>query len=389
MDFDNLLMQVVDLLRREGRVSYRALKVRFQLDDDVLEALKDEIIDAKRLAVDEKGKLLVWTATGVAAPVTEIPPQTTREERRQLTVLFCDLVGSTALASRLGPEDFREVVRAYQASCSQVVQRFEGHVAQYLGDGLLVYHGYPQAHEDDAQRAVRAGLGIVEAIGALNTTLEARYAVRIAVRIGIHTGPVVVGEMGEGAHREQLALGETPNIAAKIQALTAADTVAISEVTYRLTEGYFVCEDLGDRAFQAGVPPLRLHRVLDESEARSRWEIALTVGLQPMVDREEELKLLERCWERSRDGLGQVVLLSGEAGIGKSRLVQEVKEQVVQQGALCLEFRCSPYAQNSAFSPVLVHLQAALGAALAQHAIDLERRRYAFQPLATEVLTVK
>ena len=360
MDFDNLLMQVVDLLRREGRVSYRALKVRFQFDDDVLEALKDEIIDAKRLAVDEKGKLLVWTATGAAAPVREIPPQAAREERRQLTVLFCDLVGSTALASRLGPEDFREVVRAYQASCSQVVQRFEGHVAQYLGDGLLVYHGYPQAHEDDAQRAVRAGLGIVEAIGALNTTLEARYAVRIAVRIGIHTGPVIVGEMGEGAHREQLALGEAPNIAAKIQALTAADTVAISEVTYRLTEGYFVCEDLGDRAFQAGVPPLRLHRVLNESEARSRWEIALTVGLQPMVDREQELKLLERCWERSRDGLGQVVLLRGEAGIGKSRLVEAMRDHAGREAYTLLGFRCSPYAMHSAFHPVIEAMQRSL-----------------------------
>lgn len=360
MDFDNLLTQVLDLLRREGRVSYRALKVRFQLDDNVLEALKDEIIDAKRLAVDEKGKLLVWAATGAATPVMEIRPSATREERRQLTVLFCDLVGSTALASRLGPESFRELVRAYQASCAEVVQRFEGHVAQYLGDGLLVYHGYPQAHEDDAQRAVHAGLGIVEAIGALNTTLEARYAVRIAVRVGIHTGPVIVGEIGEGSHREQLALGETPNIAAKIQAVTAANTVAISEVTYRLTEGYFVCEDLGDHAFQAGVPPLRLRRVLDESEARSRWEIALTAGLQPMVDRDEELKLLERCWERSRDGLGQVVLLTGEAGIGKSRLVEAEREHVGREAYTLHSFRCSPYATHSAFHPVIEAMQRSL-----------------------------
>src|SRR2546426_1329214 len=272
MDFDNLLMQVVDLLRREGRVSYRALKVRFQLDDAVLEALKDEIIDAKRLAVDEQGKLLVWTATAAAAlaPVTE-KPEATREERRQLTVLFCDLVGSTALASRLDPEDFREMVRTYQASCAEIVEHFEGHVAQYLGDGLLVYHGYPEAHEDDPQRAVRTGLSIVEAIGALNAALEPRYGVRLAVRIGIHTGPVVVGEMGTGRRREHLALGETPNIAAKIQGLTAPDTVAISEATHRLTEGYFVCEDLGHRAFEASAPPLHLRRVLDESEARSRW----------------------------------------------------------------------------------------------------------------------
>jgi class 3 adenylate cyclase/tetratricopeptide (TPR) repeat protein len=353
MDFDMVFTKVVDLLRREGRVSYRALKVRFQIDDDVLEALKDEIIDAKRLAVDENGKLLVWTATAAGTPVTEMPLPPTREERRQLTVLFCDLVESTALATRLGPEDFRKVVRDYQATCADVVHRFEGHVAQYLGDGLLVYHGYPQAHEDDAQRAVHAGLGIIEAIRALNITLEARYGVRIAVRIGIHTGAVVVGQMGEGAHREQLALGETPNIAAKIQALAAADTVAISEATYRLTEGYFVSEDLGEHAFQAGVPPQRLHRVLDGSEAQTRWEIALSAGVPPLVNREEELKLLERCWERARDGLGQAVLLSGEAGIGKSRLVEAVRDHAAREPYTLLTFRCSPYATHSAFHPVI------------------------------------
>lgn len=361
MEFDDLLTNVLDLLRREGRVSYRALKVRFQLDDAVLEALKDEIIDAKRLAVDEQGKLLVWRATDAAAPapVTETPAAT-RDERRQLTVLFCDLVGSTGLASRLDPEDFREVVRAYQASCAEVVQRFEGHIAQYLGDGLLVYHGYPQAHEDDPQRAVRTGLGIVEAIGALNAALESRYGIRVAVRIGIHTGPVVVGEMGTGRRREHLALGETPNIAAKIQALTAPDTLAISEATHRLTEGYFVCEDLGHHAFQADAPPLHLHRVLDESEARSRWDVAVIVGLNPLVDRDEERWLLERSWERSRDGLGQVVLLSGEAGIGKSRLVEALHDCAGREPHTLLRFRCSPYATHSAFHPVIDALQRSL-----------------------------
>jgi class 3 adenylate cyclase/tetratricopeptide (TPR) repeat protein len=362
MEFDDLLTRVLDLLRREGRVSYRALKVRFQLDDAVLDALKDEIIDAKRLAVDEQGKLLVWRATNAdsLAPVVTETPAATREERRQLTVLFCDLVGSTALSSRLDPEDLREVVRAYQASCAEVVQRFDGHIAQYLGDGLLVYHGYPQAHEDDPQRAVRAGLGIVQAIGALNAALASRYSVRIAVRIGIHTGPVVVGEMGAGQHREHLALGETPNIAAKIQGLTAPDTVAISEATHRLTEGYFVCEDLGDQVFQAGAPPLHLRRVLDESQARSRWEVTVAVGLKPLVGRDDELHLLERSWERSSDGLGQVVLLRGEAGIGKSRLVEALHESARRTPHTALRFRCSPYATHSAFHPVIDALERSL-----------------------------
>ena len=159
-------------------------------------------------------------------------------ERRQLTVLFCDLVESTALAGRLDPEDYREVVRAYQNTCAEIIQRFEGHIAQYLGDGILVYFGYPQAHEDDVQRAVRTGLGVVEAMDTLNRRLEPRQGVRLAVRVGIHTGLVVVGEMGGDGRQEQLALGDTPNIAARLQGLAAPDTVLISAATQRLIQGY-------------------------------------------------------------------------------------------------------------------------------------------------------
>jgi class 3 adenylate cyclase len=165
-------------------------------------------------------------------------------ERRQLTVMFCDLVDSTTLAGQLDPEDLREVVRAYQQTGAAVIQRFDGYIAQYLGDGLLVYFGYPQAHEDNAQRAVRAGLGVVQAMGALNARLVQHHGVRLAVRIGIHTGMVVVGEMGGGDRQEQLALGETPNVAARLQGLAAPDTVAISDATFRLIWGYFTCQDL-------------------------------------------------------------------------------------------------------------------------------------------------
>ena len=194
MTFDEILAQIIDLLQREQRVSYRALKVRFQLDDDLLEAVKDELIYAKKLAMDEENRVLVWTGDTasvqeVAAPAAQPPPQPIVQaqpatqvkplstapppdaDRRQLTVLFCDLVDSTVLASQLDPEELREVVRAYQDTCAKVIARFEGHIAQYLGDGLLVYFGYPLAHEDDAQRAVRAGLGMVEALGQLNTRL--------------------------------------------------------------------------------------------------------------------------------------------------------------------------------------------------------------------------
>src|SRR5262245_51965141 len=220
MTFDEVLTQVLELLQREKRVSYRALKVRFQLDDDLLEAVKDELIYAKKLAVDEENRVLVWTGdttNGQAVapqlaqptpqpgvqehPSPEVAPRVTAlpspdAERRQLTVIFCDLVESTQLSRRLDPEDLREVVRAYQRVCSEVITRFDGHIAQLLGDGLLVYFGYPQAHEDDAHRAVRAGLGMLAAIGELNSCLKQDTGIQLALRVGIHTGLVVVGEMG-------------------------------------------------------------------------------------------------------------------------------------------------------------------------------------------------
>ena len=250
MTFDEILAQVLDLLQRQRRVSYRALKRRFDLDDAYLEDLKAEIIKAQRLAIDEAGEVLGWAGAAppqmqgaqppdmpAARDIPMSPPAVGREapeaERRQLTVLFCDLVDSTALAARLDPEELREVVRAYQAACAEMIGRFEGHIAQYLGDGLLVYFGYPLAHEDDAQRAVRAGLGILEALEQLNTRLTRERGIRLVVRLGIHTGLVVVGEMGAGARYEQLALGETPNLAARLQGLAAPDTVVISATTYR------------------------------------------------------------------------------------------------------------------------------------------------------------
>jgi class 3 adenylate cyclase len=272
-------------------------------------------------------------------------------------VLFCDLADSTRLAGQLDPEDLREVVLAYQASCVEVLQRFDGHIAQYLGDGLLVYFGYPQAHEDDAQRAVHTGLSILDAMGTLNTRLERDKSIRLAVRIGIHTGPVVVGTMGSGGRHEQLALGGTPNLAARLQSLAAPDTVVISETTHRLVQGYFRCDDLGSPSLKGIETPLRVYRVVAESAAQSRLDVAATTGLTPLVGREHEGGLLRERWAQSRDGLGQVVLLSGEAGIGKSRLVRVLTERVADEGAPWLTLRCSPYHTNSAFYPVIEHLQ--------------------------------
>ena len=303
MGYDAVLAQVLALLQQEQRLSYRVLKLRLQLDDDTLEALKEDLVYAKKLAVDEYGRVLVWTGGTSSVPPTASPlpppatldvspaqvgaapggPATPDAERRQLTVMFCDLVDSTRLSSQLDPEDWRDVVRQYQQVCTNVIQRYDGHIAQLLGDGLLVYFGYPQAHEDDAQRAVRTGLGILAALGDLNQGLQQAKGIQLAIRIGIHTGLVVVGAMGGGGRQEQLALGETPNVAARIQGLAAPNSLVVSSATYRLIQGYFNCEALGVQTLRGVSELVHVYRVLQESGARGRLDIAATRGLTPLV----------------------------------------------------------------------------------------------------------
>jgi class 3 adenylate cyclase/predicted ATPase len=287
----------------------------------------------------------------VSPTIVPSRPTPAEAERRQLTVAFIDLVGSTALSARLDPEDYRAVVQDYQQTCVTVLQRHDGYLAQYLGDGLLVYFGYPTAHEDDARRAVRTGLEIVEVL---------RGQVRphsLPVRIGIHTGLVVVGEIGVRGRTEQLALGETPNIAARVQGIANPDEVLISAATYHLVEGLFECEARGQPALKGIATPLTLYRVSKESEDHSRFQVVARKGLTPLVGREHEFGLLRERWERAKRADGQVVMLSGEPGIGKSRLVEMLKADVGQEGATRIEFRCSPYSQNSALYPVVDHLQ--------------------------------
>src|SRR6516165_9099863 len=374
MTFDDILAQVIDLLKRQGRVSYGALKRRFDIDDDYLKDLKDEILFTSPQIVDEGGRGLVWVGetgtpptsistqpaqshltpqtqpTHVASPPTA--SHTPEAERRQLTVMFCDVVDSTRLSSQLDPEDWRDVVRAYQRACTEIIQRYDGHIAQLLGDGLLVYFGYPQAHEDDAQRAVRAGLGILEAVEALNSSLALAKGLTLAVRLGIHTGLVVVGAMGGIGRQEQLALGDVPNIASRIEGLAAPNTVAISDATYRLVQGYFACQDLGVQALRGVPEPVPLYRVLQESGARGRLDVAVTRGLTPLVGRESEVALLLERWQQAKSGQGQVVLLTGDAGIGKSRLVQILKEHVANEPHVRWECRSAEYYQNTALFPL-------------------------------------
>jgi class 3 adenylate cyclase len=269
----------------------------------------------------------------------------------------CDVVDSTKLSGQLDPEEYREVLRAYQSACVEAIQRFDGYIAQHLGDGLLVYFGFPTAHEDDAQRAILAGLGMLEAMQMLNTHLEQEHGMRLSIRVGIHTGLTVIGDIGAGEKHELLALGEAPNIAARIQSLAAPDTVAISADTYRLVEGYFTLEDLGRQTLRGVADPLQVYRVLRHSGAQSRLDVAGPRGLTPLVGREQEVGLLLERWHWAKEGQGQVVLLSGEAGIGKSRLVQVLKDHVTSEPHARLECRSSPHDQHSALYPIIDLLQ--------------------------------
>jgi class 3 adenylate cyclase len=354
MTFDEVLAQVLALLQREKRLAYRALKLRFDINDDYIEGIKDELIYAKKLAVDEDNRVLIWTGNvegtsdtlapppqAIPAPSTQdtpsiqpasrvLPSPTPEAERRQLTVMFIDLVESTSLSAQLDPEDLREVIQAYQRVCAEVITRFDGPIAQLLGDGLLVYFGYPQAHEDDTQRAVRTGLGMLDTMGDLNQGLQQAKGIQLAIRVGIHTG-LVGGDMGGAGRQEQLALGEVPNVCARIQGLTAPNTMAISDATYRLVQGYFEYQDVGAQALRGVIESVRLYHVLRESGATSRLDVAQPRGLTPLVGRESEVTLLLERWEQAKSGQGQVILLSGDAGTGKSRLVQMLKEHVAQE----------------------------------------------------------
>jgi class 3 adenylate cyclase/predicted ATPase len=277
----------------------------------------------------------------------------TEAERRQLTVMFCDLVGSTELAARLDPEVLRDVVRSYQRVCEAEIGRLHGTVAQYLGDGLLVYFGYPVAREDDPRRAVRAGLAIIGGLANLNTTLQRDRGFTLAVRIGIHTGPVVVGEIGEGRRRELLALGETPNVAARLQALAEPDTIVISGATNRLLQGTVATVDLGPQPLKGLATPIHLYRVEATGQALRSSSAVTETAVTPLVGRDQEIGLLLERWEHVKDDRGHVILLVGEPGIGKSRLVQALKERIPDEQCHRWEGRCSAYHQDSALYPLI------------------------------------
>jgi class 3 adenylate cyclase/predicted ATPase len=290
----------------------------------------------------------------VSSPIQSGSP---RAERRQLTVMFIDLVGSTALSQRLDPEDMRDVILAYQQAVSREIIRYEGRVAKLMGDGVLAYFGWPRAHEDDAERAVRAGLAAADA----TARLTAPGGEPLAARIGIATGLVVVGDLiGEGSAQEEAVVGDTPNLAARLQAISGPGRVVIAEATQRLVAGLFDLLDIGHRQLKGFAVPVRVWRVGGEAGAESRFEARHGVPT-PLVGRTEELELLLQRWQQARVGDGQAVLLSGEAGIGKSRLLAAVDERLGAEPHVRLRYFCSPYHVNSALHPVIMQLERAAG----------------------------
>lgn len=401
--FHALLPIVMIVLQREKRVTYSALKFIFGIDDELLKVLCKELI-FKKIVRDQQGEGLVWigdvqeSGNSLGIPPLSInasesnrliandqtiiiPNSNANErqggniaipgspltipqvsERRNLTVMFCDIAESTKLSGQLDPEDLREIIRAYQATAAGVIQRFESYIAQYLGDGLLVYFGWPQAHEYDTQRAVYSGLGIIDAISkSLNAELEAEKGIRLDVRIGIHTGQVVVGEMCSQDRCDPIATGETVNIAARMQGIAALNSVVVSNTTAKLIKEAFDLEDLGFQTLKGVTEPVKVFRVKGAIE---RYEIKNKHSSDEaplLVGRDEEIGLLKRRWKQSKEGAGQVVFIAGEAGIGKSALVEGLYAQLAEQVSARITFRCSQFHRNSAFYPIISTIEHVFG----------------------------
>ena len=349
-------------LRGIGLAQYAEIFRANDIDIKLLGRLtNDDLKEVGIVSFGHRKKLLEAIAALVAAPevvaATELKAHDTAE-RRQVTVMFSDLVGSTALSARMDPEDLREVISAYQSCVAGTVRRFGGFVAKYMGDGVLVYFGYPQAHEDDAERAVRAGMELIAAVTALKTRTS------LQTRVGIATGLVVVGDLvGSGAAQEQAIVGETPNLAARLQGIAEPDTVLIAEGTRRLLGNLFELDDLGTKELKGISGPIRAWAALRASSVEGRFEALHAIGLTALVGREEELEILLRRWARAKTGEGQVVLLAGEGGIGKSRLTAALLERLTTEPHTRLRYFCSPQHTDSAFYPIIGQMERAAGLA--------------------------
>ena len=353
-------MDLGEWLRSLGLGQYEATFRESEIDADILPELTDQDLEKLGVPLGHRKRLLKAIGTlkdHAAGAVSASPrPSTDTAERRQVTVVFSDLVGSTTLSARMDPEDLREVISAYQKCVAGTVQRFGGFVAKYMGDGVLVYFGYPQAHEDDAERAVRAGLELVAAVG----DLKAHAALQS--RVGIATGQVVVGDLiGSGEAQERGIVGETPNLAARLQGIAEPNSVVIAESTRKLVGNLFELEDLGAQDLKGISGPVRAWAALRPSSVESRFEAFHASGLTELIGREEELDLLLRRWSKAKTRAGQVVLLSGEPGIGKSRLTAAVLEHIAAEPHTRLRYFCSPQHTDSALYPIISQMERAAG----------------------------
>ena len=359
------MQQIADWLKNLGLSEYAERFAENRIDLSILRDITEQ--DLKDLGVvlgDRRRMLRAIAELHGAAPAIGDAPATTASaspdtaERRQVTVMFADLVGSTALAASMDQEDLREVISAYQKCTAETVRRFDGFVAKYMGDGVLVYFGYPQAHEDDAERAVRAGLELIAALARLKSRTS------LQTRVGIATGMVVIGDLiGSGEAQERGIVGETPNLAARLQGIAEQNTVVIAEDTRRLLGNLFALEDVGPRDLKGIAGPTRAWTVLRPSSAEGRFDAFHATGLTALVGREEEMELLLRRWSRAKAREGQVVLLSGEAGIGKSRLTAALLERLANEPHTRLRYFCSPQHTDSAFYPIMGQMVRAAGLA--------------------------
>ena len=354
--------QIADWLEKLGMSEYAERFAENRIDLSVLPELTDQHLKDLGIALGDRLKMLraIREVSNAAAPTPEPSPAQPKPqdtaERRQVTVMFSDLVGSTALSARMDPEDLREVISAYQKCVAQTVQRFSGFIAKYMGDGVLIYFGYPQAHEDDAERAVRAGLELIGAVSALKTHAP------LQTRVGIATGLVVVGDLiGSGASQEQAIVGETPNLAARLQGVAEPNSVVIAENTRKLLGNLFELEDLGAKDLKGIAGPVRAWVALRQASVEGRFEAFHASGLTELVGREEELEILLRRWSKAKRGEGQVVLLSGEPGIGKSRLTAALMERLANEPHTRLRYFCSPQHTDSALYPIISQMERAAG----------------------------
>jgi class 3 adenylate cyclase/predicted ATPase len=360
-------MELGEWLRSLGLEQYEAIFRENAVDETVLRDLTDQDLAKLGILLGHRRRLLraianledtkggVSVAPAVAAPAAAPVAQDTAE-RRQVTVMFSDLVDSTVLAGRMDPEDLREIISAYHKCVTDTVHRFDGFVARYMGDGALVHFGYPRAHEDDAERAVKAGLELITAVAAL------KLRAPLQTRVGIATGLVVVGELiGSGEAQERSIVGATPNLAARLQGIAERNTVVICDSTRRLLGNLFELEDLGRKDLKGIAVPTQAWMAVRPSSLASRFEALHASGLTALVGRDEEFELLLRRWSRAKSGEGQVVLLSGEAGIGKSRLTAALQERVAKEPHAQLRYFCSPQHTDSAFYPIIGQMERAAG----------------------------